>query len=82
MRECSSFSDAEAKDNVEHRAMDDNGLATFGGTVAFIALAAIGVMIFGAVTQFVLGLFGIAVTFGQACGIGFVLGLIFGALGK
>ena len=61
--------------------MNDN-LGAFGAFVAFIALAAIGVMIFGGITQFVLGLFGIAVTFGQACGIGFVLGLIFGGISK
>ena len=59
--------------------MEDNGMSTFGAIVAFVALAAIGVMIFGGITQFVLGLFGIAVTFGQACGIGFVLGIVFGA---
>lgn len=53
-------------------------MGMFGAIVAFIAFTAIGVMIFGAITQFVLGLFGIAVTFGQACGIGFVLGLLWG----
>ena len=61
--------------------MNDN-LGAFGAIVAFIALTAIGILIFGGVTQFVLGLFGIGVTFGQACGIGFVLGIIFGAISQ
>ena len=59
--------------------MNDN-LGVFGAIVAFIALTGIGIMMFGAVTQFILGLFGIAVTFGQACGIGFVLGLVYGLI--
>ena len=60
----------------------DNNLGALGAIVAFIALTAGGILIFGGITQFVLGLFGIAVTFGQACGIGFVLGLIFGVISQ
>ena len=62
--------------------MDNNGLGMLGAFMCFAALTAGGIMIFGIVTQFVLGLFGIGVTFGQACGIGFVLGLIFGQMGR
>ena len=62
--------------------MADNRGSTFGAIVAIIATTAISIIIFGAITQFVLGLFGVSVTFGQACGIGFVLGLILGAGGR
>ena len=61
---------------------DKNGIAMVGAFVVFAALTAGGIMIFGVITQFVLGLFGIGVTFGQACGIGFVLGLIFGQMSR
>lgn len=56
----------------------NEGMAMLGAGVAFLAMTAVGIMIFGAITMFVLGLFGISVTFGQACGIGFVLGLLWG----
>ena len=51
--------------------------------IAFIAMTAIGVLIWGAATYFVLGtLFGMSVTFGQSIGIGMVLGLIYGFISK
>ena len=45
--------------------------------VAFIGFTALGVLIFGAITHFVLAtLFGLSVTFGQSIGIGCVLGVL------
>ena len=59
---------------------EKESMGMIGAIIAFIVMGAIGVMIFGAIPQFVLGIFGVAVTFGQACGIGFVLGIIWGAV--
>ena len=51
--------------------------------IAFIGFTAVGILIFGAVTHFVLAtMFGLSVSFGQSIGIGLVLGLILGIISK
>ena len=54
-----------------------------GMWLSFIVLTALGMLIFGAVTHFVLTvLFGLGVSFGQSLGIGVVLGMILSTISR